>query len=124
ATHSDLYATGSLNRRQVVLRKQYPKSYTSKVSTRVSNSLLVGEVLGQLLIGVLCDRVGRKAGVVITTSLIVIGAILATAAHGAHGSIVGLFWFLTVARGTIGVGTGGEYPASSASASEAANELT
>ncbi|KAF9819682.1 hypothetical protein IEO21_01947 [Rhodonia placenta] len=115
--------------------KQVPRKRTSTRREIVGSYMAIAaaafglfsdgcDVLGQLLIGVLCDRVGRKAGVVITTSLIVIGAILATAAHGSHGSIVGLFWFLTVARGTIGVGTGGEYPASSTSASEAANELT
>lgn len=66
-------------------------------------------------------------------------AALGTAAHGAHGSVQGFFWFLTIARGITGVvslsyirgnsnwklflqGVGGEYPASSTSASEAANE--
>lgn len=34
----------------------------------------------------------------------------------------GMFWMLTVARGTVGVGVGGEYPACSTSASESANE--
>ena len=38
-----------------------------------------------------------------TTLLIVVGATLATAAHGAHGSVQGLFWFLTIARGITGV---------------------
>jgi len=33
-----------------------------------------------------------------------------------------MFWMMTVARGMVGFGTGGEYPASSTSASEAANE--
>lgn len=33
-----------------------------------------------------------------------------------------MFWMMTVARGIIGFGVGGEYPASSTSASEAANE--
>ncbi|HEV7736188.1 MAG TPA: hypothetical protein VGO47_02300, partial [Chlamydiales bacterium] len=47
---------------------------------------------------------------------------LGTAAHGAHGSVMGLFWFLTIARGLTGVGVGGEYPASSTSASESADE--
>lgn len=46
----------------------------------------------------MCDRIGRKAALVITTALIVLGATLATAAHGAGGSAAGLFWFLTVAR--------------------------
>ena len=73
-----------------------------------------------------------------TTFLIVIGATIGTAAHGAHGSVNGLLWCLTFGRGITGVvsiwaflrtlilnffqGVGGEYPASSTSASEAANE--
>ncbi|KAI0931919.1 hypothetical protein AcW1_000807 [Taiwanofungus camphoratus] len=119
---SDGYQNNLMTMTNVVFKKLYPKEYTSSVSTRVSNALLVGEILGQVFVGLICDRVGRKAGLVITTLFIVIGAILATAAHGAHGSIPGLFWFLTFARGITGVGTGGEYPASSTSASEAANE--
>lgn len=92
------------------------------MSTRVSNALLVGAVLGQVIVGLMCDRMGRKAALVATTLMIVLGATLGTAAHGANGSVQGLFWFLTFARGITGIGVGGEYPASSTSASEAANE--
>jgi len=35
----------------VLLKKEYPKQYTAAVSTRVSNALLVGEIIGQLVIG-------------------------------------------------------------------------
>ncbi|KAI0756683.1 MFS Git1p-like glycerophosphoinositol permease [Daedaleopsis nitida] len=119
---SDGYQNNLMTMANVVLKKLYPKDYTPDVSTRVSNALLVGAVLGQISVGLLCDRIGRKAALVATTLLIVIGATLGTAAHGAHGSVQGLFWFLTVARGITGVGVGGEYPASSTSASEAANE--
>jgi len=98
----------------------YPADYTSVVSTRVSNALLVGAVLGQFFVGLVCDRVGRKVALFATTAFIVLGAILATAAHASTPA--GLFWFLTVARGITGVGVGGEYPAGSTSASEAANE--
>ncbi|KKA18620.1 GIT1 is required for uptake of glycerophosphoinositol [Rasamsonia emersonii CBS 393.64] len=69
-----------------------------------------------------CDYLGRKWAIVLTTLMIVVGGILATAAHGT--TINGMFWMLTIARGIVGFGTGGEYPASSTSASEAANELT
>ncbi|KAI0721315.1 MFS Git1p-like glycerophosphoinositol permease [Cerioporus squamosus] len=119
---SDGYQNNIMTMTNVVFKKLYPIEYTSDVSTRVSNALLVGAVLGQVVVGLLCDRIGRKAALVTTTLLIVIGAILGTAAHGAHGSVQGMFWFLTVARGITGVGVGGEYPASSTSASEAANE--
>lgn len=119
---SDGYQNNLMTMTNVAFKQIYPKEYTSAWSTRVSNALLVGEIIGQVVVGIICDRVGRKAGLVVTTLMIVIGAILATAAHGAHGSVQGLFWFLTIARGITGVGTGGEYPASSTSASEAANE--
>jgi MFS family permease len=106
----------------VTLKKEYPKEYTSAVSTQVSNALLVGEIIGQITIGLTCDYLGRKVAIVLTTALIVIGGILATASSGT--TVSGMFWMLTVSRGIVGFGTGGEYPASSVSASEAANEHT
>jgi hypothetical protein len=103
-----------------VFKRLYPKVYTSSVSTRVSNALLVGKychlnltiawpyrdlgaIIGQLFVGLVCDRMGRKNALVFTTVLIVLGATLSTAAHGAHGSAKGLFWSLTFAQGLTGV---------------------
>lgn len=54
----------------VVLKKEYHAQYTSKYSTRVSNALLVGEIIGQITIGLTCDYIGRKAAIVITTLMI------------------------------------------------------
>ncbi|KZP31225.1 MFS Git1p-like glycerophosphoinositol permease [Athelia psychrophila] len=119
---SDGYQNNLMTMSNVVFKKLYPTEYTSAVSTRVSNALLVGAILGQLGVGLVCDRLGRKVALVATTMFIVVGATLGTAAHGANGSVQGMFWFLTVARGITGIGVGGEYPASSTSASEAANE--
>ncbi|KAI0257608.1 MFS Git1p-like glycerophosphoinositol permease [Lactifluus subvellereus] len=119
---SDGYQNNLMTMSNVVFKRLYPKVYTSSVSTRVSNALLVGAIIGQLFVGLVCDRMGRKVALVFTTLLIVLGATLGTVAHGAHGSAKGLFWFLTFARGITGIGVGGEYPASSTSASEAANE--
>ena len=75
-----------------------------------------------MAVGLICDRIGRKAGVTVTTTLLVVGAIFATAAVPVNGKPENMFWWLTLARGCVGVGVGGEYPASSTSASEAANE--
>lgn len=119
---SDGYQNNLMTMTNVVFKRLYPKDYTGSVSTRVSNALLVGAIIGQLFVGLVCDRMGRKVALVFTTLLIVLGATLGTAAHGHHGSAKGLFWFLTFARGITGIGVGGEYPASSTSASEAANE--
>lgn len=106
----------------VLYTKEYPSVYTTALKTQVSNALLVGEVLGQVVVGVTCDYLGRKFAIVLTTLLVIVGGILATAAHGT--TTLGMFWMLTVARGIVGFGAGGEYPAASTSASEAANEHT
>lgn len=75
----------------VVLSAEYSQ-YTSQYSTQVSNALLVGEILGQITIGLTCDYMGRKAAIVITTLMIVVGGILATASNGY--TIIGMFWML------------------------------
>ena len=119
---SDGYQNNLMTMTNVVLKTEYKKQYTSRWSTQVSNALLVGEIIGQITIGLTCDYLGRKVAIVLTTMMIVLGGILATASSG-H-TIDGMFWMMTVARGIVGFGTGGEYPASSTSASEAANEHT
>ncbi|RKU46903.1 permease [Coniochaeta pulveracea] len=106
----------------VLFTKHYPKVYTSAVKTQVSNALLVGEILGQVIVGITCDYLGRKTAIVLTTLMVVVGGILATASHGI--TTLGMFWMLTIARGIVGFGCGGEYPAASTSASESANERT
>ena len=119
---SDGYQNNLMTMVNVVLKAEYPKNYTSAYSTQVSNALLVGEILGQVVVGLTCDYLGRKFAIVTTTLMIVVGGILATASSGT--TVDGMFWMMTVSRGIVGFGTGGEYPASSTSASEAANERT
>lgn len=66
----------------VLLTKEYPKQYTATVKTRVSNALLVGEIFGQITVGLTCDYLGRKFAIILTTLMIVFGGILATASNG------------------------------------------
>lgn len=120
ALMSDGYQNNLMTANNLVFAAKYPEVYNSTMSTRVSNSLLIGEVIGMIVIGLSCDLLGRKAAIALTTSCMVIGGILATAAHGT--TTTGMFWMIIVMRGVVGFGSGGEYPASSTSASEAANE--
>jgi MFS family permease len=55
---------------------------SSAIKTRLSNSYLIGEIVGMLFFGILIDRLGRTTGVVAATVLLVLGIVLATAAHG------------------------------------------
>lgn len=119
---SDGYQNSLMTMMNVVFKERYGGDvYNATMSTRVSNALLVGEVIGMVVIGLTCDYMGRKTAIVATTILIVVGGIMATAAHGK--TTEGMFWMLVVSRGVMGFGSGGEYPAASTSASEAANEV-
>ncbi|KAG0086816.1 hypothetical protein BGZ93_007605 [Podila epicladia] len=118
---SDGYQVGVLSLVNVCFTKLYGDQFTSAMSTRIGNSLFVGCIIGQIGFGFICDRVGRKVGLMLTTFLVILGAALCAGAYGHNGSIEGMFWALTIYRGILGVGVGGEYPCSSASASEAAD---
>ena len=89
---SDGYQNNVLTMNNLLLKVIYPQDYTSTVSTRVSNAILVGDIIGMLSIGWVCDRFGRKTGLIISTFLLVIGSALAAGSSGL--TIAGLFWMM------------------------------
>lgn len=91
---------------ELLLAVLYPESLTDSIYSRLSNAFLVGMIIGMLFFGVVVDQLGRKTGAVATTTFLVLGIILSTAANGT--SPTGMFWMLIVARGIAGVGAGGE----------------
>lgn len=94
--------------------------YTDDMKTNVSNASLVGTIFGQVVIGMACDYLGRKWSIVTATCFLIVGSIMCAASHGK--TTEGLLWMLIISRGVTGFGIGAEYPSSSVSASEAANE--
>lgn len=52
---SDGYFNNTMAMVNVLLKRQHPKDYTVAMSTQVSNALLVGEVFGQIVVGLTCD---------------------------------------------------------------------
>ena len=67
---------------------------TTEMRTRLSNSRLIGDIIGMLLFGLASDRIGRRWGIVGCTLLLVGGVVLATAAHGR--TIDGMLWMMVV----------------------------
>jgi MFS family permease len=80
--------------------------YTSDRQTRISNSLLVGSVVGILIFGYVSDRLSRKGGMLVTSGLVVVGSLMSTLAFQV-GDARHMLWFMTIARGAAGVGVGG-----------------
>lgn len=105
ALFSDGYQSGIISFVQVVLKMIYGTSvFDADMASRISYSMFVGAVVGQLGFGVICDRIGRKIGLVCTTLLVIIGAAMCAASSGVTPT--GLLWMLVVSRGIMGVGVG------------------
>jgi MFS family permease len=112
---------GSVN---TILKKRYGKDlYTKKYSANVTAIAFAGFVVGMLFFGYTSDKYSRKWSLLASTIIMIIFAILATGAYGAHGSPEGLFMAIAAYRFFIGVGLGGEYPAGSVGAAEGSAEL-
>ncbi|RLV90134.1 putative metabolite transport protein GIT1 [Spathaspora sp. JA1] len=117
---SDGYQNNVMSMLNKVFAVEFPKEYTASMSTQVSNASLVGTIFGQVAIGLTSDYIGRKWSIVTATIFLIFGTIMCAASHGK--TVNGMFWMLTVFRGVTGFGIGAEYPSSSVTASEAANQ--
>ncbi|KAG1296093.1 hypothetical protein G6F66_003763 [Rhizopus arrhizus] len=119
---SDGYQSGVISFVNLFLGKIYgPDVFNATMKSRLSYSMFVGAIVGQLGFGLVIDRIGRKIGLVLTTFLVIFGAALSSASSGKDAT--GLLWMMIISRGILGVGVGGEYPCSSVSAGESADEV-
>ncbi|KAH8704143.1 major facilitator superfamily transporter [Talaromyces proteolyticus] len=122
AIGSDGFNASIIGNLELIMEVIYPESLTTAVSSRLSNAFMVGMIIGMLSFGYVADRLGRKTGAILTTTILVVGIALSAGASGVTQN--GMFWMLIVARGMAGVGAGGEYPVAGAGAVEATDEET
>ncbi|KAJ5754153.1 uncharacterized protein N7511_008306 [Penicillium nucicola] len=97
-------------------------NYSSEMKTRISNSLLVGAILGVVALGYTSDMFSRRAGLLFTSSLVAIGTLMSALALHVHPSS-NMLWFFVVVRGIAGFGVGGEYPPSAAAGIEETDDI-
>lgn len=125
---------GSFNSQMMPLYQQQ----TGELKNSVNNAALVGSILGQLFFGISADLFGRKWNFVITSALIILGALgSATSAAGQSvvsplaanglwdgtgaqptGIVDNVYAQLVIWRAILGFGVGGEYPLASTITSE------
>jgi MFS family permease len=86
------------------------------MKTRISNSLLVGAILGVVALGYTSDMFSRRAGLLFTSSLVAIGTLMSALALQVHPSS-NMLWYA-------GFGVGGEYPPSAAAGIEETNDVS
>ncbi|KAJ5111992.1 hypothetical protein N7532_000037 [Penicillium argentinense] len=96
--------------------------YSSEMKTRISNSLIIGAILGVVVLGYTSDMFSRRSGLLFTSSLVAIGTLMSTVALSVHPSH-NMLWYFVVARGIAGFGVGGEYPPSAAAGIEESDSV-
>lgn len=101
----------------------YPIEYTTQKKSLLNSLIFVGNVLGMLIFGYMCDKSGRKSSLILASLFLVVFSILSSAAYfgGTNHGIIGS---LIVYRFFLGIGIGGEYPAGSTTISESAQEMS
>ncbi|OJJ46702.1 hypothetical protein ASPZODRAFT_25770 [Penicilliopsis zonata CBS 506.65] len=77
---------------------------------------IVGIIMGQIMVGILGDWLGRRWGLIQDASIMLLGLIMLTAAWGVtqNGWVICYAWSLFI----YGVGVGGEYPMTATSGME------
>jgi MFS family permease len=82
----------------------------------------IGTVVGQLFFGWTSDHISRKWSLLVSTIILILFAILSTAAYSG-GDLGGMLNALIAYRFFVGIGIGGEYPAGSVGAAEHSGSL-
>ncbi|GJQ10196.1 hypothetical protein GpartN1_g1987.t1 [Galdieria partita] len=101
-----MYQVGSLL--LTLYEDVYPTVYNSStLQSALSTAVLYGVLFGLIAFGFIADIVGRKAGLIMCSSLVILGSILSVAANGT--STDGMMWMIVVSRAVVGLGMGGEY---------------
>eukprot|EP00871_Galdieria_phlegrea_P003182 jgi/Galph1/3865/GphlegSOOS_G2548.1 len=85
----------------------YTVHVSSFLQSALSTSVLYGVLFGLIGFGFIADLVGRKAGLIACSSLVILGSVISVAANGATTD--GMFWMIIVGRAVVGLGMGGEY---------------
>ncbi|RLN94084.1 hypothetical protein BBJ28_00018202 [Nothophytophthora sp. Chile5] len=112
------YNLAIINYALMMLQRSYPNSSPELTSTVVSCSL-VGAIAGQLTFGYVGQVMGRRKGMIFTLLLSILGAVASAVLPWGVDSV---YQVLAACRFVLGVGVGGVYPLSAASAVESSDD--
>ncbi|KTW30238.1 hypothetical protein T552_04079 [Pneumocystis carinii B80] len=119
---SDGYLNGVSGVLTTIMGNIYPVEYTTQRKSLLNSMIFLGNVIGMLAFGYMCDKSGRKMSLILASLFLVIFSILSSAAYF-KGTNEGIIGSLIIYRFFLGIGIGGEYPAGSTTISEGAQEM-
>lgn len=78
ALFSDGYNAQIIGYMKPLFSVLYKDGMSDTISTRLTNSYLIGEIFGMLFFGFVIDKIGRRTGIVFATLFLVLGIVLAS----------------------------------------------
>lgn len=82
---SDGYCASSIGIVITILKALYPdEAKASRAFSILSSISFVGTVVGQLTFGYICDVIGRKFGLIVASSLLILWTAMCAGAYGKH----------------------------------------
>lgn len=78
ALFSDGYNAQIIGYMKPLFSELYKDGMSSIISTRLTNSYLIGEIFGMLFFGFMIDKIGRRTGIVFATFFLVLGIVIAS----------------------------------------------
>eukprot|EP01135_Chromosphaera_perkinsii_P002898 Nk52_evm9s230 gene=Nk52_evmTU9s230 len=111
---ADLYDLAVIDLVKNIMAEDYSRD-TEDVSV-VTTAALAGSFVGTIFFGCLADRFGRRKMCIMTTLLMVIGAIGSALSYPVGD--MNIYYTMSIWRFILGVGIGGEYPLSALLANE------
>ncbi|TFY65266.1 hypothetical protein EVJ58_g2090 [Rhodofomes roseus] len=109
---------------EVILDILYSTEYDKEIPMRLWDGFFVGQLIGQILFGILYDYTGQKVASCASVAMVLVGSVVFTAACGVYGSTEGLLWVAKVAQGITGAGIGGINTVASTIAAEVLSNST
>lgn len=116
------YVLFSIGNLRPLFKKGFPECWDSEITCNptwiaaVEYLEICGIILGQILVGILGDWIGRRWGLIQDATIMFVGLLMLTAAWGVtqNGWVICYAWSLFV----YGIGVGGEYPMTATSGME------
>lgn len=117
---TDAYDLFSINLVMVILEYQY--NQPTWVTSMVADSCILGTIIGQLGFGVIGDKLGRRWASILTSVLLIFGALSSALLSWDVGPVTPPY-FLIFWRLILGIGIGGEYPISASVVAEKSDDI-
>ncbi|GME72909.1 unnamed protein product [[Candida] boidinii] len=100
------FITGMMSMVSLTFNLKYPFIFDSTINKRIINSILIGELIGMLFLGLISRFIDKLTMSIVSSGISFVGTAIATASQGS--TTHKMFWMMSICLGVAGFGLGGQ----------------